>query len=287
MAIYNVKQYEYANERQIRIYRNPIIDSEHSVSHLAHKNKHVEEIEDDESMYMESEQLDFDNYKAHMKAYEDEQEMQEARTKKQIEHSLHVSQARSKQAVFEIARANVWEWFITLTFDRKLIDSSDYELLVKKVGKWFNNMKSRKAPDMRYIIVPELHKDGIHFHFHGFLADCEGLEMIPSGIVKDGKEVYNIEDFPYGFTTATKIEDSTKAVSYICKYMTKDLQNRIKGKRRYLASKNCKRAEIFKGYIPPEMLDQFIFDISKDAKHFSQRKVKEAYRTVQYIELSK
>lgn len=283
--IYNVKQFEYENERQIRIYRNPICDSEHSISRK--RKKKPVQIADDEEMYIDSEQLDFENYQAHMKAYEDEQEFLKERTAKQIEHSAYVSCARSKQAIFEIARANNWEWFVTLTFDRKKIDSSDYDLLVKKVGKWLNNLKYRKSPEMLYFLVPELHKDGIHFHFHGFFADCEGVEMKESGIVQDGKPVYNIPDFPFGFSTATKIEDSTKAVSYICKYITKDLQNKIKGKHRYLASKNCKRAEIFKGYIPPEMLEQFIFDISKDAKHFSQRKVKEARQTVQYIELSK
>ena len=285
MGIYNVKQFEYENERQIRIYRKPIVDSENCVSRK--RQKKTDEISNDVEVYIDSEQLDFENYQAYMKAYEDEQKFLKERTAKQIEHSAYVSLARSKQAIFEIARANNWEWFVTFTFDRKKIDSSDYGLLFKKVGKWLNNLKYRKSPEMLYFLVPELHKDGIHFHFHGFFADCEGVEMIESGIVQDGKPVYNIPDFPYGFSTATKIEDVTKAVSYICKYITKDLQNRIKGKHRYIASRNCKRAEIFKGYIPPEMLEQFIFDISKDAKHFSQRKVKEAYQTVQYIELSK
>lgn len=285
MAIYNVKKFDYANEQQIRIYRNPIIDSEHSVSRK--RKKISNEINDDEEQYLTGEQLDMGNYESYMQAYENEQKIEKERTAKQIEHSAYVSQSRSKQAVFEIARSNVWEWFITLTFDRNLIDSSDYDLLVKKVGKWFNNLKNRKAPDMIYCIVPELHKDGIHFHFHGFLKDCDGLTMRSSGVFQDGKEVFNILDFPYGFTTATKIDDSVKAVSYICKYMTKDLQNRIKGKRRYLASNNCKRAEISTGYVPPEMLEEFIFHVSKNAKHFSQRKVKEAHQAVQYIELSK
>lgn len=282
--IYNVKQFEYENERQIRIYRNPIYDSENSISRKRKKSK---EIVDDEEIYIDFEQLDFENYQAHIKAYENEQEYLKERTAKQIEHSAYVSQTRSKQAVFEIARSDVWEWFVTLTFDRKKIDSSDYYLLVKKLGKWFNNIKSRKAPNLLYCIVPELHKDGIHFHFHGFMKNCEGLNMKFSGVVQDGYKVFNILDFPYGFTTATQIDDSTKAVSYISKYMTKELQNRIKGKRRYLASKNCKRAEIFKCYIPPEDLEQFIFSISKDIKHMSQKKVKEAYQNVQYIELSK
>ena len=282
--IYNVKQFEYENERQIRIYRKPIYDSENSISRKRKKSK---EIVDDEEIYIDSEQLDFENYQAHMKAYEDEQEFLKERTAKQIEHSAYVSQTRSKQAVFEIARSDTWEWFVTLTFDRKKIDSSNYDLLVKKLGKWFNNIKSRKAPNLLYCIVPELHKDGIHFHFHGFMKNCEGLNMKFSGVVQDGYKVFNILDFPYGFTTATQINDSTKAVSYISKYMTKELQNRIKGKRRYLASKNCKRAEIFKGYIPPEELEQFIFSISKDIKHMSQKKVKEAHQKIQYIELSK
>lgn len=292
MAIYNIKQFDYANETQIRIYRNPVYDNQKSLNYVGRKKQQIEdieEIEDDEAQYSEYEQIDFDNYREEMQAYEAEQNMlkkMKERTPEQIEHSLRVSRTRSKQVIFEISRANEWDWFITLTFDRNLIDSSNYDLLIEKVRKWFNNIKNRKAPDMKYLIIPELHKDGVHYHFHGLLADCGGLGFEKSGIVQDGKEVYNITGFPYGFTTATKVDDTVRVSGYIAKYITKELQNAVKGKRRYLASNNCKRAEISKYYIPPEMLEQFIFDNSRYIKHISQQKVSEAHQIIQYLELS-
>ena len=85
-------------------------------------------------------------------------------------HSLSVSTNRSKNNLFRIARSNKWDLFITLTFDRELVDSSDYELVSKKVSKWLNNLKLRYCSDLKYLIVPELHKDKIHYHFHGLFS---------------------------------------------------------------------------------------------------------------------
>lgn len=286
MGIYNVKQFEYANEKQIRIYRKPVYTDQKSLSHSGRK-KQVEKIEDYEEDYMEYDQLDFDSSSLESERWELEKSQKESIDAKKAEHSLYTSKTRSKQAIFEISRANEWDWFITLTFDRNVIDSSNYDLLVEKVRKWFNNTKNRKAPCMKYLIIPELHADGIHYHFHGLLADCGCLEMVKSGVFQDGKEVYNITGFPYGFTTATKVDDTVRVSGYISKYITKELQNSLKGKRRYLASNNCKRAEVSTAYIPPDMLEQFIFDNSRNIKHMSQRKVNEAHQLVQYLELSK
>lgn len=286
MGIYNIKQFEYANEKQIRIYRKPIYTDQKSLSHSGRK-KQVEEIEDNEEDYMEFDQLDFEKYPLESEKWEWERRQKEFIDVKKAEHSLRTSKTRSKQAIFEISRANEWDWFITLTFDRNVIDSSNYDLLVEKVCKWFNNTKNRKSPDMKYLIIPELHADGAHYHFHGLLADCGGLEMVKSGVIQDGKEVYNITSFPYGFTTATKVDDTVRVSGYISKYITKELQNSLKGKRRYIASNNCKRAEVSTAYIPPDMLEQFIFDNSRSIKHMSQRKVNEAHQLVQYLELSK
>lgn len=252
--IYNVKQYDYAESRQLRIYKTPVTDFENRVK-------------------PPKEEVD--------------KQQEKPRTPQQIEHSAYVSLMRSKQAIYEISRANIWDWFVTITFNRKLIDSSDYDKLVAFLSKWLNNIKFRKSPDLKYLLVPELHSDGIHFHFHGFFADADGLTFEDSGIVKDGKPVYNILDFNYGFTTATEIESSQKASSYISKYITKEIGIALKGKRRYLASRNCKRAEITKIYIPPDDIEKLLFDCSDDITHLSQKNISVAHQRVQYVELKK
>lgn len=147
---------------------------------------------------------------------------------------------RAKNKVYDIARCNAWEWFTTFTFSKEYVDRYNYDACKKKISKWLNNIKAKNiCPDMKYLIVPEQHKDGA-WHFHGLFADCDGFNFIDSGIRdKQKRVVYNIGRYKWGFTTATKVSDSKKAASYLCKYITKELVADTKGMKRYWSSKNC------------------------------------------------
>jgi len=76
-------------------------------------------------------------------------------------------------------------------------------------------------------------------------VNCDKLKFENSGIVKNGKEIYNINkrSFKYGFTTATKIESTEKVSNYITKYITKELITMSKGQHRYLYSKNLAKPQ--------------------------------------------
>lgn len=256
MSAYNVRLYNYKHSQQIRIY-----------------TKAVNEKTEDK--------------KADSKQNDNNDNEKKEESEPDFERSRKVSTNRTKQKIYEITRANTWEWFITLTFDRSKIDSSNYDLLLEKVRKWFNNVKERKAPDLKYIIIPELHKDGVHYHFHGLLANCTGLTFENSGVVQNGKEVYNITDFKFGFTTATKVEDTKKVASYISKYITKDLEIHIKGKRRYLASKNCEKVKVTDYHMTEEELETLIDSISLDITYMKTQDIPEAHQRITYIELKK
>lgn len=162
------------------------------------------------------------------------------RTQEEEERCQKVSANRSKNNLYRIARSNNWDYFITLTFDRNKVDSTDYIECQKKVKVYFNNLKKRGNPDIKYLIVPELHKDGKHYHFHGLVANCPNIKLVDSGHKDNNKNIiYNIDSWSFGFTTATKIKDTARVSSYIGKYITKDLCNSTKGQHRYYASKNC------------------------------------------------
>lgn len=255
---YNVRLYDYPETQQVRIYGRPV-------------------------------KKDIPTVKAKPKVKEasKKSDARAGRSEAAEKHSKQVSLNRAKQIIYEILRANTWEYFITLTFDREKVDSSDYDLLVKTVGKWFNNVKARKAPELKYFIVPELHLDGIHYHFHGVIAQADGLQFVDSGIVKNGMTVYNMPDFKLGFTTATKVEDTKRVSSYITKYITKDLDAKLKGKRRYLASRNCKRAEVFEYNMTPEQKDDVLLQIADDITFMSTQHISSAKQSVSYIELKK
>lgn len=161
------------------------------------------------------------------------------------EKSLSISVNRSKDNIYNIAMSNEWELFITFTFDRNgdvfgvATDSSDYNTVSKAISDWCNLRKKTDCPDLKYLIVPELHSDKVHYHFHGLFANCSGLKLTESGCVdSDGCMIYNVDSWKFGFTTASKIKYQDRATKYLCKYISKDLMNNLKYKKRYYASHN-------------------------------------------------
>ena len=125
MGSYNLKVYEYATGIQLRLYNQTLIYSE--------INPSVPLISS----------IDEADEKVHTCELLEERK----------ERSSQVSASRAISTLYEIARANIWEYFVTFTFNRQKIDSSDYDLLSDKVSKWFNNLRSRYAPDLKYLLV--------------------------------------------------------------------------------------------------------------------------------------
>lgn len=126
--------------------------------------------------------------------------------------------SRARKELFELAACNDFDLFFTLTLDKERIDRYDYKEAVKKLSQWLDNRVRRRG--LRYIAVPELHKDGA-IHFHG-LCNSEAARLIDSGRTDKGHTVYNLSDWSLGFTTAVKLYgDRNAAAHYIAKYVTK------------------------------------------------------------------
>lgn len=153
---------------------------------------------------------------------------------------------RSREAVFDIALLNNFEWFVTLTFDDNIIDAKN-EIEVNRVVKnFFRNMVLRH--DLKYLCVPELHKSGrVHLHclMSGELSLVDSCtDLIPQRKkpvereksfricpdIMQHRQVFNLSNWKYGFSTAVRFKEcddglnGTMAIAkYITKYMTKDL----------------------------------------------------------------
>lgn len=170
----------------------------------------------------------------------------ENRTKQQEEHCKTYHLKQTKNSIYDIARSNEWDWFITITFDRNKTDSSDYDIVVCRLKYFLNNLQKRQCPNLKYLIVPELHADGKHYHFHGLLANCDGINFSYSGKNdrKSKKPIYNILNWKLGFTTATQVGDTQRVSSYITKYITKECVAVLKNKKRYYTSHNVNRPQI-------------------------------------------
>lgn len=140
------------------------------------------------------------------------------------------SQRRARSKVRRLALANEFRWFVTLTLSPEQIDRYDGDEIVRRLGRWCDNMVRRHG--LRYILVPERHKDGA-FHFHGFFSDA--VRVTDSGHTDDhGRKIYNLPQWTLGFTAAMELYgEYPAAVAYVCKYIGKQDGERPLGRWYY------------------------------------------------------
>lgn len=170
----------------------------------------------------------------------------------QLENAIR-SGKRAKKKIADYARSNEWDWFLTHTFDNESVDRYDYNACKKKMTKWLNNIRSRYAPNLKYLVVPEQHKDGA-WHFHTLLANCGKITFLratnPHNDLplsdKKGRPLFNLTNWKYGFTTATRVTNTLGVARYILKYITKSLCENTMGKQRYFVSENLDLPEVIK-----------------------------------------
>lgn len=125
---------------------------------------------------------------------------------------------RARARVRDLALANEFTHFVTLTLDQRQTDRYDMQEIGRRLRRWLSNQVQRRG--LRYVLVPERHKDGA-IHFHGLMAG--GLELVDSGHTdRQGHKVYNLLDWKLGYSTAIALYGNyAQAVSYTCKYIGK------------------------------------------------------------------
>ena len=202
---------------------------------------------------------------------------------KREQENAYRSYRRTKNSIYDYSKQAMWKYFITLTFDGAKVDRYDFSECMKKARKWFNNQRNRKAPDLKYLVVPEQHKDGA-WHIHGLLADTGDMTFTDSGHkTKGGETVYNLTGWRYGFSTATKVKDTYKCSGYICKYITKDLCEVTKGKHRYFVSNNINEVKEELFLVDTEDVDAFIEELTDSlGANLTYEKTVDGYKKVIY-----
>lgn len=172
------------------------------------------------------------------------------------EKGLSSSICRAKSNIYDIVHSMNIMWFGTLTFspDCKDVNREDIKDCKRYLGNFFQNLK-RKYPDVRYLAIPELHKDKKGLHFHVCAENWPETDFVFSGIKQKGRKVFNNLSWHAGFTNFTKASNSQKCANYMLKYITKTLiETGSFGKQRYLVSKNIPR--------PQRLMNEFIAGIN-------------------------
>lgn len=161
------------------------------------------------------------------------------------DRSLRSSYARTRGMIYYLARSNLWTHFVTLTFSPEYVDRYDYDQCSRKLKGWLDRIRRGCGDQLKYLLVPELHKDGA-IHFHGLFAGLPQMQLADSGH-RDGhgRVIYNWDSYSWGFSTVTPVEDSSSASGYLTKYVTKDLLAVSQGRKRYWASRNLDKAPVY------------------------------------------
>lgn len=155
---------------------------------------------------------------------------------------------RAKSKVFDIAQENDFQYFITWTLDKEKIDRYDPAEVSKKLKQFLNDRQKRNG--LKYLIIPEHHKDGA-IHMHGLISADEKFtaKFQDSGKkTKDGKQIYNMPQWSLGYSTAIEITGEKEHISkYITKYISKDFK-KIFGSFYYAGGKGLHRSPSIKLY---------------------------------------
>lgn len=147
---------------------------------------------------------------------------------------------RTKARIFELAFCNPWDWFFTATLDRTKYDRTDLAKWHKDLTQWFRDYNKKHGTHVKFLLIPELHKDGMSWHMHGFLyglpvehlyrfqlGDKMGAALAAK--VKNGDAVYNWSAYAakFGFCDLEPIKNPEAVSKYATKYITKSLSHSV------------------------------------------------------------
>lgn len=186
---------------------------------------------------------------------------------------------RAKQSVYELARSNVdrWDWFATFTFDPDFVERDNYYDCLEHLRRYCKRLTARGCS---WLFVPEHHKDGRAYHFHGLIGGEMELSYAGNfGNVGRKRPTYNVPDFP-GFTAVQPITDSRAVCTYITKYITKDLVHLVpKGCHRYLRSRDLLEPEVsYFAMTAPEFTAMFNY-----GEYFPESRFEDGLKAARFV----
>lgn len=151
--------------------------------------------------------------------------------------------SRAVAVVYDLARSNKFDWFVTLTLSPDAVDRYDYDACSAAVRAYTDRLRKYGC---KWLIVPEQHKDGA-YHFHGLVSGS--MPLTDSGktwynpIEGYAQPIYNLKTYEYGWSTATAIVHPDRCATYVAKYLTK-CPSVPKGKKSYWASRSLARPTV-------------------------------------------
>lgn len=184
---------------------------------------------------------------------------------------LDCNLSRAKNAVFELAICNPWRLFGTFTIDADLHPRDDLKGYYKKFSQWIRNYNKKYNINIKYLFVPERHKDG-SWHMHGFIYGLPESHLvpfkkgdlskngnpIPSDLWKNGYYNWTAYANKFGYNSFDFVQNHEAVSKYVTKYMTKDVESSVRevNAKSYYNSRGLEKAtEVVRGYLAVPVKD--------------------------------
>lgn len=144
---------------------------------------------------------------------------------------LAQSLSRARSMIIQIAMCNDWEWFFTCTLDELKHDRYSLSVFTNDFPQWVRDYRKKYKCDLRYLIVPEQHKDGA-WHVHGFLSGIPADHITdfvpgihPQRLIDKGYKNWGRCGNKFGYCSLDRIKDGIAVSFYVTKYITKEMAN--------------------------------------------------------------
>ena len=147
---------------------------------------------------------------------------------------------RARVTIYDCVASGNFTTFVTLTFKDQ---TEDREIALDRLSQFTRAMRDRYGK-FAYLFVFERHKKG-GIHIHGVIKDVgfnieKSVNAKGNNIRRNGKQIYDLCDWEFGFSSFESINDNGKIARYISKYITKEIVREF-GRKSYLCSKGLVR----------------------------------------------
>lgn len=138
------------------------------------------------------------------------------------------SYCRARSMVLQYALCNQWDYFITITVNPDNFDRWSLDEIYKYMSQWFRDYRKKYLYNIRYVIVPEHHKDGA-WHFHGLISGIDPRHitnfvrgMHPQKLIDAGYKNFPLLGHAVGYVSLSPVRNSLGVAFYVTKYVTKE-----------------------------------------------------------------
>ncbi len=141
---------------------------------------------------------------------------------------------RSLDNFYGYILSNVWKYFVTFTFSPKKVKDRLDDDQVKYAFKKFRQKLQYLSPDVKIIVVPQIHPEkGEGIHFHGFIGNVDLTPYLSLMRGKNNKPVkskcgellYELSLFNFGYNSVAILPDDyseQQIANYCIRYITRE-----------------------------------------------------------------